>query len=448
MASEIKRTPPHNLEAEQAVLASLLIDDRAADRVLHTLVPADFYYPPHQYIYSIIYKMHELGKPVDVVSLVSYASDLNELARAGGIEYVSSLVEIIPNSANVGYYAGMVKDKSTLRHLIGIAVEMTESCYNRTDDVAEVVEDAEKRIFSLAENRLKSDIIPIREHVFRTFDILEKLYHRKEAITGIPSGYTDFDSITNGFQRSDLIIVAGRPGMGKTAFTLNVALNCTHGKKDKERPYSVAFFSLEMSSQQLVQRLLSAKAKVDSNKLRSGFFSKGEWENLTSAASELNDISLFLDDTPAISAMELRAKCRRLKREHDLDLVIVDYLQLMGSTKSESREQQIADISRSLKALAKEMDIPIIALSQLNRGVESRSDKKPMISDLRESGAIEQDADLIVFLYRDEFYNEHSPDSGKAEVIIAKHRNGSTGTVKLSFIKEYMRFENLAKYPV
>ncbi len=444
MANDIKRVPPHSLDAEQAVIASLLIDDKAADKVLHMLTPGDFYSPIHQYIYSVVYKLHEGGKPVDIISLANYANDRNELPRAGGVEYISSLVEIIPNSANAEYYANIVKDKSTLRQLISVAVEMTEDCYTRTDDVAEVVEAAEKKIFSLAEQKLKADVLPIGEHMHRTFEVLEKLYHRKEDTTGIPTGFIDLDQMTNGFQRSDLIIIAGRPGMGKTAFTLNVALNSSKSVREGKEKFNVAFFSLEMSSQQLVQRLLSGEAGVNSNKLRSGKFSYDEWTRLTAAAGELSDLGLFLDDTPAITAMELRAKCRRLKRENGLDLVIVDYLQLMGSHKTESREQQIADISRSLKALAKEMDIPIIALSQLNRGVESRIDKRPLISDLRESGAIEQDADIIIFLYRDDFYNKEKK-TGITEIIIAKHRNGSTGTVSLEFVGEYMKFRDVVQ---
>jgi replicative DNA helicase len=441
MANEIKRVPPHNNEAEQAVLASLLIDDRASDKVLHILTAGDFYSPLHQYIYSVIQKLIEASSPVDIITLASYANDRGELARAGGVEYISALVEIIPNSANVEYYANIVKDKSTLRQLIGVAVEMTENCYAGRDDVAEVVEEAEKRIFSLAEQKLKADVEPIGEHMRRTFEVLEKLYHRQEDTTGIPSGFIDLDQMTNGFQRSDLIIIAGRPGMGKTAFTLNVALNSAKTIREGKDTFGVAFFSLEMSSQQLVQRLLAGESGVSSNKLRSGKFSYEEWTRLTAAAGGLSELSLYLDDTPAITAMELRAKCRRLKREHGLDMVIVDYLQLMGSNKTESREQQIADISRSLKALAKEMNIPIIALSQLNRGVESRIDKRPLISDLRESGAIEQDADIIMFLYREDVYNKEKK-TGITEVILAKHRNGSTGTVFLEFVGEFMKFRN------
>ncbi|WP_022851422.1 replicative DNA helicase [Limisalsivibrio acetivorans] len=448
MPNEIKRVPPHSKEAEQAVLASLLIDERAADKVMHTLTPSDFYHPQHQYIFSVLIKLHDEMKPKDIVTLASYLSDNNTLARAGGVEYISSLVEIIPNSANVGYYAGIIKEKSTLRQLIHLSADMTEMCYEQVDDIRDVVETAEKRIFELAEDKLKADVLAIGEHMHRTFEVLEKLYHRKEETTGVPSGFRDLDELTNGFQRSDLIIVAGRPGMGKTAFTLNLAMNATYRPKEQES-FTVAFFSLEMSSQQLVQRLLSAQAGVDSNKLRTGKFSMEEWQNLTAAAGELSELKLYLDDTPAINSLELRAKCRRLKREHGLDMVVVDYLQLMGSAKgTESREQQIAEISRSLKALAKELDIPIIALSQLNRGVENRPDKRPNISDLRESGAIEQDADLIVFLYRDEMYHKDTAEPGVTEVIVAKHRNGSTGTVKLTFIKEYMLFKDLYKHGV
>ena len=433
------KVPPHNNEAEQAVLACLLIDDKVLDKVFSTLATEDFYHPAHRYIYSRILKLNEKNKPVDVVTLVSSISDDKELEKAGGIDYISSLVDIIPNSANVMSYATSVKDFSTLRALISLTSQISENCYDNSREVTDIVEEAEKQIFSLAEKKLKSDVQAIGGLINSTFEVLEKLYRRKDQLSGIDTGFTDLNKLTNGLQNSDLIIMAGRPGMGKTAFSLNVALNAS-SKAD----HSVAFFSLEMSSQQLVQRLLSAQAHIESNRLRSGRFSMEEWQQLATAAGGLNDLKLFIDDTPAISSMELRAKCRRLKREHGLDLVIVDYLQLMSATKGDNREQQISEISRSLKALAKELDIPIIALSQLNRGVESRPDKRPLISDLRESGAIEQDADVIIFLYRDEVYDKNTTAPGQAEVIVAKHRNGPTDTVHLTFQKEYMEFKDIA----
>lgn len=434
---DIKRIPPHNKEAEQAVIASIFIDDKALDKVVDKIKPEDFYIPAHQNLYRRIIQLQEQGKPVDVVTVMGVMTD-EELAKSGGVEYISSLVDIIPTSANVGYYADLVRDRATLRQLIGVAVEMTEACYEQPDNVADVVESAEKRIFSLAEHKLKSGVEHIGTLMHETIDMLEKLFQRSDQLSGVSTGFKDLNEITNGLQRSDLIIVAGRPAMGKTAFSLNIAMNAS--SLDQK---SVAFFSLEMSSHQLAQRLLSAQAGVDSGKLRAGRFTMEEWQKLSGAAGSLNDMQLYIDDTPSITPLELRAKCRRLKREHGLDLIFVDYLQLMGSNKGDNREQQISDISRSLKALAKELDVPIIALSQLNRSVEQRQDKRPLVSDLRESGAIEQDADIIVFLYRDEVYNQNTPEPGVAEVIIAKHRNGPTGTVRLSFIKEYMLFKDL-----
>jgi len=444
-SNEVKKVPPHSQEGEMAVIASILIDNKALDKVTSLLEPADFYHPSHQYIYARIIELHEANKPVDVVNLISAISDRNELGKAGGLEYISSLVDIVPTAANIESYAQIVKDKSMLRAMIGLSVEMSEMCYEQTDDVTDIVEAAEKKIFKLAENKLKSDIKPIGNLMQSTFEVLEKLYKRKDDISGVPSGFNDLDDMTNGWQNSDLIILAARPAMGKTAFSLNITLNAAYRQKK-----SVAFFSLEMSDQQLVQRLLSSMSEVDSSKLRSGKFTMEEWQKLAASAGELHDTKFFIDDTPAISPMELRAKCRRLKREHDLDLVIVDYLQLMGSnSKIDSREQQISEISRSLKGLAKELNIPVIALSQLNRGVESRTDKRPVTSDLRESGAIEQDADIIIFLYRDEVYTkEQCEKPGVAEIIIAKHRNGATGTVELYFQKEFTRFQNLAHHPV
>lgn len=435
--ADMRRVPPHNKEAEQAVIASIFIDDKALDKVVDKIRAEDFYIPAHQNLYRRILQLQEQGRPVDVVTVIGIMSD-EDLSRAGGVEYIASLVDIIPTSANVGHYADIVRDRSTLRQLIGVAVEMTETCYEQPDNVSEVVEIAEKRIFSLAEHKLKSGVEHIGTLMHETMDMLDKLFQRSDQLSGITTGFRDLNDLTNGLQNSDLIIVAGRPAMGKTAFSLNVALNASY--KDQK---SVAFFSLEMSSHQLAQRLLAGQAGVDSRKLRAGKFSMEEWQKLSGAAGVLNEMKFFIDDTPAINPLELRAKCRRLKREHGLDLIFVDYLQLMGATKGDNREQQISEISRSLKALAKELDVPIVALSQLNRGVEQRQDKRPLISDLRESGAIEQDADIIVFLYRDEVYNDNTPEPGVAEVIIAKHRNGPTGTIRLSFIKEYMLFKDL-----
>ncbi|MEC9491248.1 replicative DNA helicase [Flexistipes sp.] len=431
------KKPPYSMEAEQAVLASILIDDKALDKIVHLLGVSDFYYPPHKIIFKELMELAHNNKPLDIVTLVSSLNDKELTEKAGGVDYISELVNIIPNSANIVHYANMVKDKALLRALIEFSSDIAEKSYSYTGEISSLVDEAEKHIFSLAEFKLKNEVQPIGVVIKDTFEILESLYGRNEQITGIPTGFMDLDRLTNGLQKSDLIIVAGRPGMGKTAFAMNLALN-TCSKYDR----SAAVFSLEMSSGQLVQRLLSSEAKIESTKLRNGRLNNDEWQRLASVGSELNDLNLFLDDTPAISSMELRAKCRRLKREYDLDVVIVDYLQLMSGSRAESREQQISEISRALKALAKELNIPVIALSQLNRGVENRTDKRPVPSDLRESGAIEQDADLIMFLYRDEVYHQDTKLPGVAELIVAKHRNGPTDTIKLAFLEEYTRFEN------
>lgn len=431
------KKPPYSMEAEQAVLASILIDDKALDKIIHLISAGDFYYPPHKLIFKELIQLTRDNKPLDIVTLVSSLNDKNLTEKAGGVDYISELVNIIPNAANIVHYGNIVKDKSLLRSLIEFSSEIAEKSYSFTGDISDLIDETEKHIFSLAEFKLKNEVQPIGAVVKDTFEILQSLYGRNEQITGTPTGFIDLDKITNGFQKSDLIIVAGRPGMGKTAFAMNLALN-TCSKYNK----SAAVFSLEMSSGQLVQRLLASEAKIESTKLRNGRLNNEEWQRLASVGSELNDLTLFLDDTPAISSMELRAKCRRLKREYDLSLVVVDYLQLMSGSRAESREQQISEISRALKALAKELNIPVVALSQLNRGVENRTDKRPVPSDLRESGAIEQDADLIMFLYRDEVYHQDTKFPGIAELILAKHRNGPTDTIRLAFLEEYTRFEN------
>ena len=434
----VLRTPPHEISAEQAVLAAILIDDKAIDKVLPVLDSNDFYHPSNKHIYTHLLKLHNNNKPLDIVTLSASLNDTGEMNKAGGLEYVSSLVSILPNASNIIHYAEIVKDKALLRHLIEESADISEKAYSFSGNVSELVDEAEKKIFSLAEYKVKKDITPIGDMITDTLKKLDKLYNNKDQITGVPTGFIDLDKITNGMQNSDLVIIAGRPAMGKTSFALNIALNAA-----RKANSTVAIFSLEMSSQQLVQRLLSSEARVDASKLRSGKLYEEDWNNLTIASSELNDLKLFIDDTPAINVTELRAKCRRLKRESGLDMVIIDYLQLMSGGKSDSREQQISEISRSLKALAKEIDIPVLALSQLNRGVEGRNDKRPMPSDLRESGAIEQDADIIIFLYRDEVYHKDSNDKGVAEIIIAKHRHGPTDVIKLTFIKEFTRFENM-----
>ncbi|MEF3254309.1 MAG: replicative DNA helicase [Deferribacterales bacterium] len=429
---------PYSNEAEQAVLASILLDNRSLDKIAHIIGTDDFYIPYNRLIFKKILELHEDGKVIDLVTLIDKLNTENLLEKAGGLEYTTGLIDIIPNAANIVHYASIVREKSLQRKLIEKSTEISEIAYNFTGDIDELLDEAERKIFAIAESRVKGDIKPIGSIISHTFEIIESLYNRQDQITGTPTGFIELDHITNGLQKSDLIIIAGRPGMGKTAFALNIGLNgCIKYNK------TVAMFSLEMSAGQLVQRLLSAEANIESQKLRNGRLSIDEWQKLAAVASELNDIHFYIDDTPAISVTEVRAKSRRIKREHGLDLIIVDYLQLMSSNKGESREQQISEISRSLKALAKELDVPVIALSQLNRSVENRHDKRPVPSDLRESGAIEQDADLVIFLYRDEVYNKDTKEPNIAEVIIAKHRNGPTGTIKLAFLKQFTKFANL-----
>lgn len=443
-SSKTLRTPPHSEEAERGVLSSVLVDEKSIDRIIHLLNGDDFYYPANRVVWNNIVTLVNDNKPVDIITLSSRLKETEMLQKAGGIEYISALVGIMPNAANIVYYANIVKDKALLRNLIKETGNIAEKCFTHVGDVSELLDEAEKNVFRIAEYKLKSEVQSIGIIVKDTFEMLEALYKKRDTLTGVPTGYIDLDKITNGFQKSDLIIIAGRPGMGKTAFALNIALNAA-SKYDK----STAVFSLEMSSGQLVQRLLASEARVESSKLRSGRLNMDEWVKLAEVAGRLNDYKIYIDDTPAISSLEIRAKCRRLKREGNLDLIIVDYLQLMSSTKGDNREQQISEMSRSLKALAKELNVPVIALSQLNRSVEGRTDKRPVPSDLRESGAIEQDADIIIFLYRDDFYNKESKYPGIAEVIIAKHRNGPTGTVPLVFIKEFTKFENCeSNYPL
>lgn len=443
MNSSNFKTLPHSLEAEQAVIASILIDNSSLDRIIHLISSDDFYVPYNRLIMSKILELHEEGRLIDLVTVAERLISEKLIEKAGGMEYISSLVNIIPNSANIVHYANIVREKSLQRKLIERSIEISEMAYNHTGDINELLDDAERKIFAIAESRIKGDIKQIGSIITHTFEVIESLYHRQGQITGTPTGFIDLDRITNGLQKSDLIIVAGRPAMGKTAFALNIALNaCIKYNK------VVAMFSLEMSAGQLVQRLLSAEANIESQKLRNGRLTMEEWSKLASVAGALNDINFYIDDTPAISVTEVRAKSRRIKRQKGLDLIVIDYLQLMSSNKGESREQQISEISRSLKALAKELDVPVMALSQLNRSVENRQDKRPVPSDLRESGAIEQDADIIIFLYRDEVYVKDTKKPGVAEIIIAKHRNGPTGTVELAFLKEFTKFANLERSDV
>jgi len=435
--------PPQSIEAEKSVIGAVLLENDAIARALELIKPSDFYYGPHQQIFQCMIDLFDANQPADLITLTENLTKKNRLEEVGGASYLADLSERIPTAANIEYYAKIVKEKSVLRRLIASATEIVARASSSQDDVADLLDFSENSIFSISEFQIRPSFHNLRDILKLTFKEIEQLYEKKELITGVPSGFTDLDSKTSGFQPSELIIIAGRPSMGKTAFCLNIAQHAAY-----EAQLPVAIFSLEMSKEQLALRMLCAEARVDNHKLRTGFIAEHEWGKLSLAAGKLSETKLFIDDTPAISVLEMRAKSRRLKAEHGLGMVMVDYLQLMSGTKSriDSREQEISEISRSLKALAKELHVPVVALSQLNRRVEDRVDKRPHMADLRESGAIEQDADLILFIYRDEVYHPDAEESkGKAEIIIGKQRNGPTGEVFLAFRSDFTKFEDLSR---
>jgi len=438
---ESLRLPPHNHEAEQALLSGILIDADALGKVLEIINPDDFYRETHRKIFESMLSLYERNEPTDLLTVGDELRKTSMLEAAGGMSYLATLVDQLPSAAHIASYARIVKEKAILRGLISAATEIiAKGQGENADDIDRFVDDAEQIIFKISEKRIRQGFFPVKEIVKDSFKAIESLYEKKELLTGVTTGFRDLDRLTCGLQPADLIIVAGRPSMGKTAFALNIAENAACEKK-----VCVAIFSLEMSKEQLVQRMLCGLAKVDGSKLRGGFLRESDWPKLTRAAGKLSESPIFIDDTPALSVLEMRAKARRLKKEKGLGLIVVDYLQLMRSSlHTDSREREISDISRSLKALAKELGVPVIALSQLNRSVESRTDKRPQLSDLRESGAIEQDADVIAFIYRDEVYNKNTADRGVAEIIIGKQRNGPIDIVRLAFLHEYTRFENLS----
>ncbi|MCD6255935.1 MAG: replicative DNA helicase [Deltaproteobacteria bacterium] len=430
---------PQNIEAEQSVLGGILIDNEALHKVLEIIEPNDFYRDNHKKIFLAFLELFENNTPLDIITVTELLQKKGELTNVGGATYLASLVDSVPTTANITHYAKIIKEKSILRSLIAKATDIVNMGFEASEDVAEILDKAEEAIFSITQQRIQTSYYSIKEIIKQTFETIEELSSKKDSVTGIPTGFVDFDRLTAGLQPSDLIIIAGRPVMGKTSFTLNIA---QHAATRAGVP--VGFFSLEMSKEQLALRMLCAEARINSQKIRSGFLSERDWLRLTDAAATLSEAPIFIDDTPALSVLEIRAKARRLKSEHNIGLIIVDYLQLMkGKGKVDTREREISEISRSLKALAKELNIPVVAVSQLNRRVEERENKRPRLADLRESGAIEQDADLIVFIYRDEVYNEDTPDKGIAEIIIGKQRSGPTGVVKLAFLDKYTRFENL-----
>ncbi len=441
-----EHVPPHARDAELAVLGGVMLDPEALERLEGSLLPEHFYIERHRLIFNAMLELARNGQPVDAVTVKDFLEQRNQLDTCGGEAYLADLISAIPTAANVPHYAEIVRSRAVLRELLQVCSRVSQRVYEEPSlNVGEHLDQAEQEMLAVAEkfNRARPTFSKMSDLMAEGYRQLEARYAEKKAITGVPTGYADLDEITSGLQRGDLIVIAGRPSMGKTAFAMNLARNAAVESDD---PKAVAVFSLEMSSQQLALRMLASEARVDMKLLRTGRFSAEDWRKLANHSGTLAAAPIFIDDTPAISVLELRSKCRRLKKEHDgLDLVIIDYLQLMsGRADAERREQEISEITRSLKGLAKELDVPVIALSQLNRSLESRGDKRPMMSDLRESGAIEQDADLIAFIYRDEVYNKKPDNEGLAEIIIAKQRNGPTGTVNLTFLHRYTRFENHA----
>ena len=445
MAAEealLKRVLPHSTEAEQSVIGSMIIDREAITIASEIISGEDFYGKQYGVIFDTMVELNDEGKPVDLVTLQDRLREKDVPPEISSLEFVKSMIDWVPTSANVKYYATIVAEKSTLRKLIRLNEEIENTCYTGKENLEVILEDTEKKVFELVQKRNTGDYVPIRQVVMNAMDKIEKASKNKGNVTGVATGFIDLDYRTAGMQPSDLILVAARPSMGKTAFVLNIAQHVAFKLNQ-----TVAIFSLEMSKEQLVNRLFSLESRVDSQHLRTGNLSDAEWEKLIESAGVIGKSNLIIDDTPGISISELRSKCRKYKLDHDLKMIIIDYLQLMsGSGRgSDSRQQEISDISRSLKALARELNVPVIALSQLSRAVEQRPDHRPMLSDLRESGAIEQDADVVMFIYRDDYYNKDTDRKGIAEIIIAKQRNGPIGAVELVWLPDYTKFANLEK---
>ncbi|MDN5326314.1 MAG: replicative helicase [Moorella sp. (in: firmicutes)] len=442
MAAEIERVPPQSVEAEQSVLGAIMLDREALYAVLEILKVDDFYREAHRMIYRAILDLNERGEAVDLLTVTEELRRRGELEAAGGVAYLTSLTGDVPSVANAGYYARLVAEKAALRSLVQAASQITEMAFSESGSVDQILDEAERLIFEVAGGRHRSGFVPIKDVLLQTFEQLERLSTHKGEVTGVPT-FHDLDRILSGLQPSDLIICAARPGMGKTSFCLNIAQQVAVKEK-----LPVAIFSLEMSREQLVQRMLAAEAMVEQQRLRTGYLTEDDWARLVNAAGILGEAPIYIDDTPAISALEVRAKARRLQSETGLGLVVVDYLQLMQAHRRvDSRQQEIALISRAMKALARELNVPVMVLSQLNRGVEQRQDKRPVMADLLESGAIEADADVIIFLYRPQYYDPDTDKKGIAEVIVAKHRNGPVGTVEMAFLPEFTKFVDLAPEP-
>ncbi len=438
----LRKVPPQNLDAEESVLGGVLLDMHALDRVVEAMGADDFYRGSHRKIFRAMLTLSEKGEPIDLITLADTLKARGELQEIGGATYLAELADKVPSAANIAHYARIVREKAVLRSLINVCSEIVTRCYNGEEDIERFLDEAERLIFDVSEKRIRPSFFKMGDMIMDTIKLVEKLYERKELVTGVPTGFLDLDRMTAGLQPSDLIIVAARPSVGKTAFVLNIAQYVTlHANT------AVGIFSMEMAKEQLVLRMLCSEARVDNAKVRTGYLGERDFPRLAMAAGRLAEAPIYIDDTPAQNVLELRAKTRRLKREANIGLVIIDYLQLMrGLDAQENRTQELSEISRSLKSLAKELNIPVVALSQLNRQVEQRADKRPVMSDIRESGSIEQDADVIMFIYRDEVYKPDSQDEGVAEIIIGKQRNGPTGTVRLAFRKEYTRFDNLVEH--
>ena len=440
---ELGKVPPHDIEAEQAIIGSMLTDKDAVVSAIEVLRQEDFYREDNRAIYTAIVNLYNKAEPIDIITVKAELESMGKFEQIGGLEYLAELPEKVPTTANALKYIKIVEEKSELRTLIKAANEIIESGYDSTGDVEDIMESAEKKIFNIMQKKNQKGYTSIKDALVDTFTKIEELYNRKQHITGVPTGFSELDYKTAGFHPSDLILIAARPAMGKTAFALNIATNVA-----VKANTPVVFFSLEMSKEQFVNRILCSEAMVDSNKVRTGKLEENDWAKLAGTIGPLSEAEIYIDDTPGISVTEIRAKCRKLKLEKNIGMVVIDYLQLVQGSNNKrngSREQEISEISRSLKILAKEIGVPVIALSQLSRAVEQRPDHRPMLSDLRESGAIEQDADIVMFLYRDDYYNKESEKKDIAEVILAKHRGGSTGTVELLWLGSYTKFVNLEK---
>ncbi len=440
---DIGKIPPHDVEAEQAILGCMLTDKDSVISAIEVLKEDDFYREDNRAIYAAMLSLYGRAEPIDIITVKAELVENGKFDQVGGLEYLALLPEKVPTTTNVEKYIKIVEEKSLLRNLIKTANDMIAAGYDQTEDVEDIMNVAEKKIFDIMQNKNSKGYTPIKDVLVGTFAELERLYNQKGYVTGVETGFTDLDYKTAGFHKSDLIIIAARPAMGKSAFAINIA---THAAVNNNVP--VVIFNLEMSKEQVANRILCSEAMVDSNKIRIGKIDDNEWIKLANASGRLADAPIYIDDTPGISIMEIRARCRKLKLEKNIGLIVIDYLQLVQGSgkKNSSREQEISEISRSLKILAKELEVPVIALSQLSRSAEKRDDKRPMLADLRESGAIEQDADIVMFLYRDDYYNQDSESKNIAEVILAKHRGGSTGTVQLLWMGNYTKFANMEKY--